>query len=249
MKKRYFFMTFMLILIVFASGCLSSNFIKKYGTNITEYDLNLTLNDDHTIDGTQVVKYKNTTSKILGEVCFHTYANSFSDVAMNKPVSKLYETKAYPNGFSSGCIDINEVLCANQKCSFCFENLDKDILKVTLNSPLYPNDFVNIKMTYKIVIPNVLHRFGYSENSINLGNFYPVACVFENDDWDKNPYNSNGDPFYSSIANYNVNITYSNNLLLASTRHFERFCTRHVRRQFANHRIFPRFKVVELFIP
>ena len=217
MKKRYFLMACMLLLIVFVSGCLSSNFIKKYGTNITEYDLNLTLNDDHTIDGTQVVKYKNTTSKILGEVCFHTYANSFSDVAMNKPVSKLYETKAYPNGFSAGGIEISEVLCANQKCSFALENLDKDILKVNLNSPLYPNDFVNIKMTYKIVIPNVLHRFGYSDNSINLGNFYPVACVFENDGWDKNPYNSNGDPFYSAIANYNVSITYSSNLLIAST--------------------------------
>lgn len=215
MKKRYFLMACTVLVIVLLSGCLSTDFIKKYGTNITEYTLNLTLNDDHTMNGEQTVKYKNATSNILGEVYFHLYANSFSDVAMNKPVSKLYETKAYPNGFSAGKIEISNVKVQNQKCSFALENLDKDLLKVILNSPLYPNDFVEIDISYKVTIPNVLHRFGWNDNTINLGNFYPIACVFENDGWDKNPYNSNGDPFYSNMANYNVNITYSSNLTLA----------------------------------
>ena len=217
MKKRYFLMACMLLIIIFASGCISTNFIKKYGTNITEYNLNLTLNDDHTVNGTQKINYKNTTSNILGEVYFHLYANAFSETAINKPVSKLYESKAYPNGFSAGNIDIIEVKVGSQKCSYTLENFDKDILKVTLLSPLYPNDFVKIEMQYKITIPNVIHRFGWSDNSINLGNFYPIACVFEENGWNKNPYSTNGDPFYSNLANYEVTISYNSNLIIAHT--------------------------------
>lgn len=206
-----------LVLIGTLSGCTGADFIKKYGTNITSYNMDLTLNDNHTIDGKQSVKFKNTTSNILNDVCFHLYPNAFQDVAVNKPVSKLYETKAYPNGFSSGKIEIIDVNVEKNDASFALESTDNDILKVTLNAPLYPNDFVNIEMEYKITIPNVLHRIGWNEKTINLGNIYPIACAFDENGWDKNPYSSNGDPFYSNLANYKVSITYPKEYTLAST--------------------------------
>ena len=218
MKKKIFaIMLVNLVLICFASGCSGADFIKKFGTNITSYNLELKLNDDHTIDGKQNVKFKNTTSNILNEVCFHLYANAFQDIAINKPVSKLYETKAYPNGFSSGKIDILDVNIEKNDASFALENADSDILKVALNAPLYPNDFVSCDMEYKITIPNVLHRIGWNDSTINLGNIYPIVCMFAGDGWDKSPYSSNGDPFYSSIANYKVSITYPISMTLAST--------------------------------
>jgi hypothetical protein len=215
--KKIFIIILMLCLTFLASGCFATNFVKKYGTNITEYTLNLKLEDKKTLTGTQVVNYKNTTSNILGEVYFHLYPNSFSDVAVNKPVSKLYETKAYPNGFSYGKIQVNDVNIDNNDCSYSLENVDNDLLKVTLNAPLYPNDFVSINFDYKVTIPNVLHRFGWNDKTINLGNFYPIACVFDANGWDKNPYSSNGDPFYSNLANYNVTITYPKTYTLANS--------------------------------
>ena len=218
MKHKKILLLFVfLFLTIIGTGCFAGNFETKYGTNITEYDINLTLNDDYTLSGTQTTNYKNTTVNILNEVFFHLYPNSFSDVAINKPVSKLYETKAYPNGFSSGKIEIKKVLVSGINCVFNTENTDNDILKVVLNTPLYPNDFVKIYFEYSITIPNVIHRFGWNDKTINLGNFYPIVCVFDENGWDKNPYNSNGDPFYSNLANYNVQILYSKNLTLAST--------------------------------
>ncbi len=216
MKNKFLAIFFVIAFTIpIFTGCIGTDFIKKYGTNITTYDLDLTLNDNHTIDGSQIVKYKNTTSNVLSEVYFHLYPNSFSDIAINKPVSKLYETKAYPNGFSYGKIDILDVKVEGNDTTYILENTDNDLLKVTLNTPLYPNDFISIDMQYKITIPNVLHRFGYNDNTINLGNIYPIASVFDENGWDKNPYNSNGDPFYSNLANYSVKITYPSNLTLA----------------------------------
>lgn len=216
-KKRVIALSLILLCIIIFAGCFGSNFIKKYGINITDYNIELTLNDDHTLTGNQTVNYKNTSSCILNEVYFHLYPNSFAETAVNKPVSQLYETKAYPNGKSYGNINIADVKIENQDCSYALENTDNDILKVTLNTPLYPNDFVCINMEYTIKIPNVLHRFGYNDNTINLGNIYPIASVFDGEEWDKNPYSSNGDPFYSNLANYNVKITYNDNLKLAHT--------------------------------
>ena len=220
LSKKIKAMFFAIIIIGFTflcSGCFATDFINKFGTNITEYNIDLKLQDKKTLIGKQTVNYKNTTSNILGEIYFHLYPNSFSDIAVNKPVSKLYESKAYPNGLSYGKIEINDVNIGNDDCSYKLENTDNDILKVTLNSPLYPNDFVKIILDYKITIPNVLHRFGYNEKTINLGNFYPIVCVFDANGWDKNPYSSNGDPFYSGMANYNVTISYPNNYVLANT--------------------------------
>ena len=131
MKKKLLALSLVAVMIIAFAGCLSTDFVKKYGTNITSYNINLTLNSDNTIDGTQQVDYKNTSSQILNEVYFHLYPNSFSEEAVNKPVSKLYETKAYPNGKSYGNIDIKDVKVENDECSFALENTDHDLLKVT----------------------------------------------------------------------------------------------------------------------
>ena len=218
MKFKKLLICFIFVFIaILGTGCDLHNFETKFGTNITEYDMKLELDENHVLKGTQTTNFKNTTSNILNEVCFHLYPNSFSDVAINKPVSKLYESKAYPNGFSSGKIEILSVKILNVNCVFVTENLDKDILKVQLNSPLYPNDFVKIEMEYVVNIPNVVHRFGWNDKTINLGNFYPIVCVFDENGWNKSPYNANGDPFYSNLANYQVELTYPQNFTLAST--------------------------------
>ena len=216
-KKRILVFSLLIFWALLGTGCLATNFVKKYGTNITEYAMNLTLESKDTLIGEETVNYKNTTTNILNEVYFHLYPNSFSDVAVNKPVSKLYESKAYPNGFSAGKIEIEDVKVSREACSFLTENVDKDLLKICLNAPLYPNEFVKIEIKFKVTIPNIIHRFGWNENAINLGNFYPIACVFDENGWDKNPYNFNGDPFYSNLANYNVCFSYPSAYILAST--------------------------------
>jgi len=56
-------------------------------------------------------------------------------------------------------------------------------------------------------LPNINHRFGYGDNTVNFGNFYPVACVYENGKgFIQDLYHSNGDPFYSECSNYEVEI-------------------------------------------
>ena len=44
-----------------------------------------------------------------------------------------------------------------------------------------------------------------------------LGFILINGDFVKDGYHSNGDPFYSDVSNYNVNITYNSDLILASS--------------------------------
>ena len=199
-------------------GCTAKSDLDKIGKDKTEYIMNLTYNNtEHTVSAEQTVRYVNNTGKVLTNVCFHLYPNFFSSGAVNKPVSSLDASKAYPNGFSEGYIQIKKLLVNNKNANYEITGEDDNILDVKFNIALQPTALHEIYIKYVVEIPNILHRFGYGENVTNLANFYPIACVFEDGKFNTNPYHSNGDPFYSDIANYNVTITYPKDFIIAST--------------------------------
>ena len=87
------------------------------------------------------------------------------------------------------------------------KNADKDILVVILKEELLPQKSAIVEFEYSLKLPNILHRYGYGDNTINLGNFYLIACVYdEGVGYYSNSYHYNGDPFYSDMANYSVDI-------------------------------------------
>ena len=54
--------------------------------------------------------------------------------------------------------------------------------------------------------PNCLGRFGYGDNTVNITNWFPIACVYDDRGWNLKGYESVGDPFYSDTSNFYVNI-------------------------------------------
>lgn len=183
--------TIALVVVIF-TGCTAS--AKSVSENLTNYDLNLTFNDENmTVTGVQKVDYKNNTDKCLNQLKFHLYPNAFREGAKISPVSLTNEHKAYPNGKSYGRIDIKSAKVSGMNCSLKLNDLDninnpsyqitgedENILQINLTKELFPDDRIEIELEYLITLPNVNHRFGYGDNTINLGNFYPIACVYEN---------------------------------------------------------------------
>ena len=200
---------FVILISIFAfSSCSTSSLITKASKNASDYNLTLVYNDDtKSLYGSQKVNYVNNTGDNLNEVFFHLHANAFREDAKFKPVSDLLKANAYPNGESFGFIDIKNVKVNNKEVEFSVGGEDKNILIVPLSNTLYSNSKVDIAFEYDILVPNIKHRFGYADDIVNLGNFYPIACVYENGKFDTSPYSYNGDPFYSDIANYNVSLT------------------------------------------
>ena len=73
-------------------------------------------------------------------------------------------------------------------------------------TPVYPEDTVKIKISYTLKLALVNHRTGVTENTVNLGNFYPVLCAYSREGFVECNYYYCGDPFMSECANYRVTI-------------------------------------------
>lgn len=222
-KKAKKIITFIFLFLIasifcFASFGCSSKDLNSVSKNLTNYTLNLSFDDQtKTLTGSQKIDYTNSSNSVLKEVWFHLYPNAFSETAKTKPVSNLYKDKAYPNGEDYGNIQFQKVAVEGKSQKVNIGAPDNETLIVRLNKDLYPDDRILILLEYTVLLPNCLHRFGYGENTYNFGNFYPVACVYENGSFKTDAYGSNGDPFYSEMANYDVTINYENFFTLASS--------------------------------
>ena len=217
-KQKVAFMITMLIFSIFLFGCSSEYLIKKISKICSSYFIDITVNtEEHTASVNQKVIFKNNSGATLNSLKFNLYVKTYTQGATNKPVSSLNEQKAYPNGLSYGDIAFNFIKEEGKTTTYSLEEIDQNILNVALLKPLKPGYSSIIEMSYNLTIPNINHRFGYGNNTINLGNFYPSLCVIENNEFVVQPYSPNGDPFYSELANYVVNVTYPNSFTMANT--------------------------------
>lgn len=213
MKKIAFIFSLILICPFIFIGCGQAS------ESFTDYTMNLQYDDEaHTLSGNMMVDYVNSSENAFDQLYFHLYPNAFREEAECRPVSNANEDAAYPNGKSYGQIEINGVFSGTKELQFEIGGDDKNILKVTLPFSLYPDERVKINIVFVTKLAEINHRLGYGENAVNFGNFYPIACVYEEGvGFMTEPYSSNGDPFYSEVANYNVEISYPEKYTLASS--------------------------------
>ena len=219
MKK--IFKPLVAIVIVLCStifvGCGNKNDdLNEIGQSLSNYYMDI--NYDHStksLYAEQTLEYVNNSDALLKEIYLHLYVANFCSNAKNVPVDQMHYAQAYPNGESFSTLNIIRVKLNDVDIMPTYEGDDNDLMKVDLTDPLEPTTSAKIYIEYSITLPNVSHRFGYIDNNVNLANFYPIACVYDENGWSKNPYHANGDPFYSEMANYYVNFSCPSNLVCA----------------------------------
>lgn len=208
---------FICIFVVLVLGLIVVVKNKSEQCNLTSYNQILIYDDQRQIlEGKEEVCFFNYTDNALTQLWLHLYPNAFRQGAKAKVVSLSNYEKAYPNGISYGNITIETVSYCDDYLEYEITGEDENILNITIPE-LYPDETITFEIGFSCQLPNINHRFGYGENTINLGNYYPIMCVYENGEFKDDMYYSNGDPFYSKTADYNVSITYDESFVLAST--------------------------------
>lgn len=217
MKK--FFIVLLSFSVIFSfSACKKKDNLNELSKNLTCYEINLDLDTNtKSVLANQTVRYVNNTENILKTIKFHLYPQFFEQGATEKIVPSTKMNSAYPNGMSYAEFSVDRIQVNGVEKTIVYECEFDSILSVELNSSLIPDETCEIYIEYSFLLPNCYHRFGYGENTINLANFYPIVCVFEEGEFNTNGYNSNGDPFYSDIANYCVNISLNKEYIVAGT--------------------------------
>ena len=166
----------------------------------TRYEINATYDEQNRVLSAEMtVNYINKTDSVLDEVCFHLYPAAFREGARFSPVPEELSSAAYYDGVNYGGIEISSVLAMGESREINVIGQDEDILSVPVGE-LYPDDEAQIGIKFSVTVPKIRHRLGVTKSGVNLGNFYPVACVYENGNFRTDPYYENGDPFYSECA-------------------------------------------------
>ena len=214
MKKFVLILIFIILCPIFLFGCSGSSDEK-----LNFYDIVVEFDDENkTASVFQQVTYVNNSNNLFETLYFHLYPNAFREGSKNKVVSSALIEKAYPNGESFGKIDVQTVSINNEFIDFEIGGDDENILIVPLLNELFPDETVVIDIEFILSLPNINHRFGFGDNAINFGNFYPIACVYEEGvGFMMEAYSPTGDPFYSDVSNYNVCVSYPEKFLIAGT--------------------------------
>jgi len=200
----------MLGITLIFSACFSGCSQK---TDITSYKINASLDEKNmTVNASMEVNYYNDSESELQEVKFKLYPNAYKE-GQPSPITAADIQTVFPNGISYGRIDISNVRVNGQEVTT--KGANGQIMSVPAKVKPYKN--VTIKMNFCLTLPNAKHRLGFYEGNINLGNWYPIVCVYEDGEWDENTYYPLGDPFYSKIANYTVNFSFPQGYEFAST--------------------------------
>lgn len=183
--------------------------------------------DDQTqiVSATQTVEMKNRSENSFGSIKFHIYANQYREDATNSVVPNVYRAEAYPHGENYGDITFDSVKVNGSAVAYTIEGQDMDILSVPVAGELYPDQQLTIELTYQIQLANINHRLGYNDNTVNLGNFYPVLCHVDNGNYTTSPYYNVGDPFVSDVANYKVSLTLPESYVVASSGNLDEATT------------------------
>jgi hypothetical protein len=182
--------------------------------DISRYEINVIFNpEERILSAHQKITIKNCWEKELDEIFFHIYPNAY-ETKESAPFPKSEIEVAYPNGLSSGKIDIKKVFSQDTEIQ---HEIDGTILKARLSEPLMPGQQINIEIQFDDIIPNCLGRYGYGETTFNLANWYPILCVYDENGWNTDPYYAVGDPFYSDVAQYEVSISTPAEYIIAAS--------------------------------
>lgn len=211
MKKLIISLALSLTVLCCSCTFYNTDYIK--GTTSTFYYMSLELTEDMTLNASQKIEFTNTTQKQIPYLCLQLYANAFSEKCANAPYLESEISSAFPNDVNYGGITIHNVTVNGE--TQAVEYLKNDII-LKIGYAIAPHNTVTIEISYTVDIPETNMRFGYNDKGVNIANFYPQLCVF-NDDYYFCDYLPIGDPFYSECANYKVVLIAPKDYKIAST--------------------------------
>lgn len=223
-KKRRLFIIILILSLIIAGGI--STFVKtkdretitlEYDENINQYDIDVILDDEtNRIMCNENLEYINKTNTVLDKIYLHIYPNAFCEKTTT-PFEDSEMKKAYPNGFNEGYIDIKNITSKESQIDYKIIGEKNDILEIKLKDSLKQGEKVALDIKFNVKLPNCLGRFGYGDSTINITNWFPIACVYDKNGWNLKSYEAIGDPFYSDTSNFNVTLLAPVKYKLATT--------------------------------
>jgi hypothetical protein len=168
-----------------------------------------------TVEGTQVLTWKNTTSKPAATLRFHLYLNAFRNTLSSFWKESRGESRAnHPLPDSWGSIEIlrmtagegDDLLPSLRYVSPDDGNPhDRTVAEVVPGRPVAPGETVTIAMDFVSRLPRVSVRTGYKGDFFFVVQWFPKIGVFEESGWNCHQYHATSE-YFADFGNYDVSI-------------------------------------------
>ena len=197
MKKK-FFTALLLLLVGIAYGQTNQLLITADADPVGHY-----------IDIEQEIVYNNTSQDALNEIILLDWANSFSTKtsALGVRFAENFNNRFYfEKDKNRGRTQLNS-LTTSAGTALQYERPEVDLVKVLLPQQLMPGESINLKLSYRVILPNSrFTRFGFdNRNNLRLRYWYMAPAVYK-DGWQAYS-NKNLNDFYTNPSHIRLSIT------------------------------------------
>ena len=201
MKKLLSLIIVCLIAVLFLSAC-DSNVPER---DKISYEIKAELNDK-ILTCSQKTEVKNVYKEGLDSIVFALYPNAYADGVENPAYT------AKPSSF--GKVDIKKISVDGEVKTGEY-NEDKTYVTVSMPAKALDESVV-IDIDYEVTIPECDLRLGFNDGYYNISNFYPQVTVFENDKFRADAFSTVGDPVFSPLADFKMEITLPSTSVIAA---------------------------------
>lgn len=175
----------------------------------THYTANVQIDPDkHEVSGMLTARFP---AKDQNKAYFHLYSNAFIERPELSTPNWLY---ILGENRLEGKITIHDVRVKDKPVAF---TVDQTILEVPFEMPIAQGEVVTVTMKFTLNVPKNDGRLSYDDHAIWLGNWLPILAVKDMTGWRLDSYLPIGDPFYSEVANYDVQIRVPQNYQVATS--------------------------------
>ncbi len=167
-----------------------------------------------TIEGTEVLTWKNTTSRPAATLQLHLYLNAFRNTLSTfwRESSGEHRDGVLPDSWGSIEIarmtgpDGTDLLAAMRFVAPDDGNpYDRTVAEVILPKPVQPGETISVAMDFVSLLPRVSVRTGYKDDFFMVVQWFPKIGVFEEKGWNCHQFHA-ATEFFSDFGNYDVSI-------------------------------------------
>lgn len=167
-----------------------------------DYKIDLEMNGEGYFTANANIQMKNQSDKDWNELVFYFIPNVFR------------EGHSFDSVEGSSEAEIEKVTVNGQKASF---TLDGDTLTINLKPEMKDKSRHKVEIQYGFTVPERGIRFSKAGTNYYLAQWYPMAAVYQNGKWNKEPYMEGLETFHTGFSNFKVSYKLPEGYSLAST--------------------------------
>lgn len=171
---------------------------------------------EHKLYGSERILFTSKADKPLTELYLHLWPNRFAEESVQaREMGQLSFDRLFPSGPDYGHLFVQGLKLDGKETKY---SIDDTILKIEPETPIAPDQTIEITIQFVVKIPNALERLGHDQGNYYISWWYPKLSVYDQKGWHPDVAHAFGasEP-YEDFAHYSVELTVPNNFVVGAT--------------------------------